>query len=997
MNLFRLSSRWLWSLSVGFCSVVALADDTEIFFGISAQSAIRPQVLLILDNSGSMTTVEPGTDKTRMRLAKDTLQRLVLANPEVDFGLAVFNFNEDQQGIADGNKRDNGGRIVQGIDANRDDPAALLGTIEALPAKGWTPLCETLFESYRYFSGGAVFNDRYQQDDSNSGNDHNLPLADRRIVDADGRYRSPLTRCQAPAYVVLISDGNPTRDSHYNQQIITEFSAAGFVLKPYSDQLVSEQYLPVVAEFLFQQDLQPQLAGQQRVVTHTIGFAEGAVEAAGVLTETANRGGGRYHAAADVSALQRSLQQIVAEVLAANGGFTSPAVAFSAGDRTNTGEALYYGVFAPSDRPRWHGNLKKLVVTPQGTVVDQQGNLAIDGDGDIAAEACTLWTSSLACQATRTGGDGAQVSVGGVAAALQNQPQRRLLQLNHDQIVALSGVNMLGHFNGEANLRQRLGLTEGQPLDDYWQWLQGIDVDDEDSDGDVSERRASVFGDPLHSKPLALRFGHALGDESDDVRLLIGTNHGYLHMFQDHGTSVSESWALYLPELLGNVPTLRRNAAGVGHSVYGVDGVPVAYLRDNDGDGRIGVDDSAWLFFGLRRGGSSYYALDISQPDQPQLMWQIDSEMAGFAQLGQSWSEPLITRLPGIAQPVLLVAAGYDPNKDQRQVGSNDVRGRAVLVIDAGSGQLLHQFSSEAGVDNTLMAVVDSIPGNVSALDSDYDGVSDRLYVGDSGGHIWRIDMPSADRRQWSANLFADLGGETITDDRRFFAEVAVAQTQLTLPQSATLADGSQVVSQRPLAYDAVVVGSGNRAHPNGQDTEDHLYVLQDRHIDTQHWHAGNPFPKPLTVADLHNVATTLPEQLQPTLDLQRFSQQRGWYYPLAVGEKSLSAPVLINGIAYFSTYLPQSAQGDTCATLGYGNLHGLQLHYGQRQLTLALGQRLPDSPQWLVPPAPQQVSESWLPALSLVGVGAGENRSGTLATGLTLAPRQIYYHYGGN
>ena len=73
---------------------------------------------------------------------------------------------------------------------------------------------------------------------------------------------------------------------------------------------------------------------------------------------------------------------------------------------------------------------------------------------------------------------------------------------------------------------------------------------------------------------------------------------------------------------------------------------------------------------GLRRGGKAYYALDISNPDNPVFLWQIDKSSTGFSELGQSWSVPVITYIPGYAggvrKPVLVFAAGYDVAKDDK-------------------------------------------------------------------------------------------------------------------------------------------------------------------------------------------------------------------------------------------------------------------------------------------------------------------------------------------
>ena len=67
--------------------------------------------------------------------------------------------------------------------------------------------------------------------------------------------------------------------------------------------------------------------------------------------------------------------------------------------------------------------------------------------------------------------------------------------------------------------------------------------------------RQAVMGDPLHSKPLAIDYGN-------DIRILLGTNAGYVHMFKDNeatdsaNNTVEESWAFIPQELFSVVKPL---------------------------------------------------------------------------------------------------------------------------------------------------------------------------------------------------------------------------------------------------------------------------------------------------------------------------------------------------------------------------------------------------------------------------------------------------------
>jgi len=93
--------------------------------------------------------------------------------------------------------------------------------------------------------------------------------------------------------------------------------------------------------------------------------------------------------------------------------------------------------------------------------------------------------------------------------------------------------------------------------------------------------------------------------------------------------------------------------------------------------------------------GTSYYALDVSDPENPKLLWRIDKG-GQFAELGQTWSTPRIGRMlyggSTTPRPVVIFAGGYDTNKDNvlgsTVIGTNDSMGNAIFVVNAETGRL---------------------------------------------------------------------------------------------------------------------------------------------------------------------------------------------------------------------------------------------------------------------------------------------------------------------
>lgn len=199
--------------------------------------------------------------KSRLEIAKRVMEDTVVATPGVDFGLAVFNGNYYSN--------ENGGRIISGIKRlNSSSKVSLIETINDLGADTWTPLCETLYESYRYFAGKSVLYGLQQK--------HFSPSRDTHInVEKSGTYVSPFKemQCSSNAYVVYITDGAPSRDSNANYAVS---QMSGFRAADKKD----GSYLPALASIMNRKDVNTSLDGEQHVSTFTIGFSDGAASAA---------------------------------------------------------------------------------------------------------------------------------------------------------------------------------------------------------------------------------------------------------------------------------------------------------------------------------------------------------------------------------------------------------------------------------------------------------------------------------------------------------------------------------------------------------------------------------------------------------------------------------------------------------------------------------------------------------------------------------------------
>ncbi len=134
----------------------------------------------------------------------------------------------------------------------------------------------------------------------------------------------------------------------------------------------------------------------------------------------------------------------------------------------------------------------------------------------------------------------------------------------------------------------------------------------------------------LHSEPLVFTYQYA--DGSAKTLVFFGANDGMLHAVLDDidpnvnisGDEVNygtEAWAFIPPDQLNRLKYLLE---GSTHEDY-VDSSPKIYFHDVDEDGRVDSadGDKVILVCGLRKGGSSYFALDVTDPNIPKYLWRI--------------------------------------------------------------------------------------------------------------------------------------------------------------------------------------------------------------------------------------------------------------------------------------------------------------------------------------------------------------------------------------
>jgi type IV pilus assembly protein PilY1 len=643
--------------------------------------------------SDSDSTVDTGStqicttiNESKNQIARNVVTDLIRTTDGVNFGVMRFYSSDDGSTFitrtVDGSNYTSDlkdmDEIHTGTTTNRD---ALIDVVNNIPAQDWTPLAESLYESMRYFTGG---NSAFQSIN----------------------YTSPIQASCQPNYVILITDGMSTRDrASVLQTICDDGDCDGDNNDPGSFTNDGSDYLDDVAWYLYNTDLSDEYTGVQNVKTYTIGFGlDGAdADAVQLLKDAADNGQGaapgegKAYLASSYQSLTGAFSSIIGEVLNTSSAFVAPVVPTSPENKVYSGQRIYLGFFKPQTSGNWLGNLKKFGLNDSGEVIDKNGNDATDANGAFLPESVSYWSNST---------DSGNVEEGGIGDILSNRNlstnQRNIYTYTGTTSALIDTTNALTTSNTELSASQFAVATD-TIKDNIINYVHGYDIYDEDVDLDVSEQRAWIMGDVLHSKPAIQSYNsYALTDETNTslnkTVIYVGSNDGQLHAFSD--ADGAEMWSFVPPSVLPNLQNLGSNDI---HE-YFMDGSPVLYVYDYDKDGNIGTgpeqatgdvdptsitdngtNDKVILIVSMRRGGGidtlsptgsrgSYYALDVTNPTTPQFLWEFDSTTVDgsgnliFGELGESWSEPVIgkVRLNGTDRMVAFIAAGYDNNEDLR-------------------------------------------------------------------------------------------------------------------------------------------------------------------------------------------------------------------------------------------------------------------------------------------------------------------------------------------
>ncbi|XEG70447.1 PilC/PilY family type IV pilus protein [Pseudomonas sp. abacavir_1] len=401
-----------------------------------------------------------------------------------------------------------------------------------------------------------------------------------------------------------------------------------------------------------------------------------------------------YFLVSNPSKLASQLKSAFDDILQLNTSVTAVAVDSQSLD---DGDYVYSTNFSSSD---WTGDLIK-----------KQKVKTTSSSGATSTTTTTLWKASAQLPSSRNIYFAKNGSLTSFTWANLSSAQQTALNRTAAGVVDSKGSTRVDFLRGSnTSFRSRSSLL-GDIVNSSPVLVSGADYITARADALEGSTSYATYASAQAAKPSAV---------------YVGANDGMLHAF--NASTGAELFAFIPSAVIANLNILTASDYGQDEGTehrYFVDGTPVV------ADVYYG---SAWhkvLLGSLGAGGREVFALDITDPASPSLLWEFTSD--SDSSLGYTAAKPSIARLHD-GKWVALVPNGYES-------GSNSA---SLLIIDIQSGTLLKKITATPSLTTTDTGAIDSLANGLSRLyvaDVNSDGIADYAYAGDLLGDLWRFDL----------------------------------------------------------------------------------------------------------------------------------------------------------------------------------------------------------------------------------------------------------------
>jgi type IV pilus assembly protein PilY1 len=404
----------------------------------------------------------------------------------------------------------------------------------------------------------------------------------------------------------------------------------------------------------------------------------------------------------------------------------------------------------------------------------------------------------------------------------------------------------------------------------------------------------------------------------------MGTNDGMLHAFytKDKKTYTGtdkcvvgavagdycageEAWAYIPTPVIPNLWKLADTSYATNHVNYVNGSVQIGDVCTANCTNSSSAVWKTILVGGFNAGGSGYYALDVTVPDAPVLLWEFTTTTGtGIIKdkdLGFSYGLPIITQKED-GTWVVVVTSGYN------NVTTGTGKGY-LYVLNAGTGVILSKITTGEGSTTTPSGLAKIAGWNNESAGNKVG----YIYGGDLSGNLWRFDINSTAsaitgcaecKGNGEAFLFSTLKGSD-----------GFPQPVMTTPLLASIG-GKRVV----------FVGTGKYLENSDltNSNKQSFYAIKDADATTTLTNARTGLI-PQTMANNPNGTATRLISSTNTVD---FYVDRGWYIDfIDSGERVNIDSKLLFGTLVIPSLVPANT---VCTPGGYGWINFLDYKTGK-------------------------------------------------------------------
>jgi type IV pilus assembly protein PilY1 len=475
--------------------------------------------------------------------------------------------------------------------------------------------------------------------------------------------------------------------------------------------------------------------------------------------------------------------------------------------------------------------------------------------------------------------------------------------LDATQKTAAEGTNLINFLRGQSGHEDR---STNPAADRLYRFREAVL-------GDALESQPAFISAPVFSYSYPGYSAFATAQAARAGRVYMGANDGMMHAFAaDTGI---ENWS-YVPSMV--IPNMWRLADinyATSHRNF-VNGSPTtsdictANCSCDTVCVAAGGTAPVWktiLVAGLNGGGRGYYALDITTPATPTLLWEI-TPTSGIGRvtdddIGYGFGQPIVTRKAD-GTWVVLLTSGYDNGTLSadplvaNSLPAGDGKGY-LYVLNAGTGAIISKITTNVGDATTPSGLA-----KIASWNDDPTGnQTTYVYGGDLQGNLWRFNINST--------TAATVGTGEVLKFATLFSDTAATSPQpiMTTPVLGKIID-KRVVFIGTGKY----LETGDLALPSPPQTQTQYAIKDDN-----------------ATATLVNPRTTLVNQTLTnnpdgtatrlaTSNTVDFYGSRGWYFNFPdSGERANIDSKLVQGTLLIPTIVPRNSD---CSPGGYGWLN---------------------------------------------------------------------------